>query len=178
VEHCASRFQLVNSWDSVSRRNVGGNMADQANRPHRKGKEKKPHSGGPNPKAFAFATPGKLQKQAARSHDVWVLVTPVRDSLLTNTEKRKTPPCTARRPSSRRSPSDYCRRRWPSRSRKNDPYKVSDQTIHEADTFYADGPSHSCNVKAATTHVHRMSGRFTREHDRYRKGGGHCAVND
>lgn len=46
-------------------------MADQANRAHRKTKEKKAHSGGPNPKAFAYATPGKLQKQAARSHDVW-----------------------------------------------------------------------------------------------------------
>ncbi|KAF2279347.1 DUF663-domain-containing protein [Westerdykella ornata] len=45
-------------------------MADQTNRPHRKSKEKKPHSGGHNPKAFAYATPGRLQKQAARSHDV------------------------------------------------------------------------------------------------------------
>ncbi|KAI9709028.1 MAG: hypothetical protein M1812_007784 [Candelaria pacifica] len=45
-------------------------MEDQANRPHRKTKEKKKHTGGPNPKAFAFARPGKLQKQAARSHDV------------------------------------------------------------------------------------------------------------
>jgi hypothetical protein len=45
--------------------------ADQSNRPHRKTKEKKAaHSGAPNPKAFAFATPGRLQKQAARSHDV------------------------------------------------------------------------------------------------------------
>ncbi|KAK8217273.1 Glycoside hydrolase 2 (Mannanase, beta-galactosidase) [Zalaria obscura] len=46
-------------------------MADnQANRPHRAPKEKKAHSGGPNPKAFAFAKPGKLQKAAVRSHDV------------------------------------------------------------------------------------------------------------
>lgn len=45
-------------------------MADQANRPHRKTKEKKGRSGGPNPKAFAVAAPGKLQRQAARSHDV------------------------------------------------------------------------------------------------------------
>ncbi|OCK98863.1 DUF663-domain-containing protein [Cenococcum geophilum 1.58] len=45
-------------------------MADQANRPHRKTKEKKAHSSGLNPKAFAFANPGRLQKQAARSHDV------------------------------------------------------------------------------------------------------------
>ena len=46
-------------------------MADnQANRPHRPAKEKKKHTGGDNPKAFAFAKPGKLQKAAARSHDV------------------------------------------------------------------------------------------------------------
>ncbi|KAL5117817.1 Glycoside hydrolase 2 (Mannanase, beta-galactosidase) [Pleosporales sp. CAS-2024a] len=45
-------------------------MADQGNRPHRATKAKKPHTGGPNPKAFAYATPGRLQKQAARSHDV------------------------------------------------------------------------------------------------------------
>ncbi|MCJ1478091.1 Glycoside hydrolase 2 (Mannanase, beta-galactosidase) [Lambiella insularis] len=45
-------------------------MDDQANRPHRKPKEKKKHTGGPNPKAFAYAAPGRLQKQAARSHDV------------------------------------------------------------------------------------------------------------
>ncbi|PSN71289.1 DUF663-domain-containing protein [Corynespora cassiicola Philippines] len=45
-------------------------MADQSNRAHRVKKEKKAHSGGPNPKAFAYATPGKLHRQAARSHDV------------------------------------------------------------------------------------------------------------
>ncbi|KAF2816912.1 DUF663-domain-containing protein [Mytilinidion resinicola] len=45
-------------------------MDNQANRAHRKTKEKKPHSGGPNPKAFAYSGPGRLQKQAARSHDV------------------------------------------------------------------------------------------------------------
>ncbi|KAF1913024.1 hypothetical protein BDU57DRAFT_532140 [Ampelomyces quisqualis] len=45
-------------------------MADQGNRPHRTTKPKKAHTGGPNPKAFAYATPGRLQKTAARSHDV------------------------------------------------------------------------------------------------------------
>ncbi|KAL8706792.1 MAG: hypothetical protein Q9201_000218 [Fulgogasparrea decipioides] len=45
-------------------------MEDQANRPHRKAKVKKKHTGDKNPKAFAYAKPGKLQKQAARSHDV------------------------------------------------------------------------------------------------------------
>ena len=46
-------------------------MADQqANRPHRKGKEKKAPTGGPNPKAFAFNAPGRLAKQGARSQDV------------------------------------------------------------------------------------------------------------
>ncbi|KAF2684036.1 GTP binding protein Bms1 [Lentithecium fluviatile CBS 122367] len=43
---------------------------DQANRPHRKVKEKKAHTGDRNPKAFAYAAPGRLQKQATRSHDV------------------------------------------------------------------------------------------------------------
>ncbi|KAI8941563.1 hypothetical protein NX059_002778 [Plenodomus lindquistii] len=46
-------------------------MADsQANRPHRPAKEKKAHSGGPNPKGFAYAAPGRFKKQAARSTEV------------------------------------------------------------------------------------------------------------
>jgi ribosome biogenesis protein BMS1 len=45
-------------------------MDAQQNKPHRKSKEKKQHSGGPNPKAFAFSNPGKLARTAARSHDV------------------------------------------------------------------------------------------------------------
>jgi hypothetical protein len=45
-------------------------MEDQSNRPHRKVKDKKAHTGDKNPKAFAFSAPGRLQKQAARSHDV------------------------------------------------------------------------------------------------------------
>jgi ribosome biogenesis protein BMS1 len=44
---------------------------DQTHRPHRTSKTKKKHDASqPNPKAFAFAAPGRLQKQAARSHDV------------------------------------------------------------------------------------------------------------
>lgn len=46
-------------------------MDDQGNRPHRKTKEKKGHDKSqPNPKAFAFAKPGKLTKNAHRSGDV------------------------------------------------------------------------------------------------------------
>ncbi|EAQ88285.1 hypothetical protein CHGG_04904 [Chaetomium globosum CBS 148.51] len=49
-------------------------MDGQAHKPHRaskKSKEKKTqHQGGQNPKAFAFSNPGKLAKQAARSHDI------------------------------------------------------------------------------------------------------------
>ncbi|RYO81073.1 hypothetical protein DL762_007318 [Monosporascus cannonballus] len=45
-------------------------MDDQAHKPHRKSKEKKKHTGDRNPKAFAFSNPGKLQRAAARSHDV------------------------------------------------------------------------------------------------------------
>ncbi|ODH20175.1 hypothetical protein ACO22_05952 [Paracoccidioides brasiliensis] len=48
-------------------------MEDQVNRPHRKSKEKKKKNkdqSGANPKAFAVAHAGRLQKQAARSHDI------------------------------------------------------------------------------------------------------------
>ncbi|KAK4544493.1 hypothetical protein LTR36_004064 [Oleoguttula mirabilis] len=44
---------------------------EQAHRAHRPTKEKKKHTAGqPNPKAFAYAAPGRLAKQAARSQDV------------------------------------------------------------------------------------------------------------
>ncbi|KAI1339492.1 hypothetical protein F5Y15DRAFT_382705 [Xylariaceae sp. FL0016] len=45
-------------------------MEDQAHKPHRKAKEKKKNTGDHNPKAFAVSNPGKLQRQAARSHDI------------------------------------------------------------------------------------------------------------
>ncbi|KKA27555.1 hypothetical protein TD95_002399 [Thielaviopsis punctulata] len=44
---------------------------EQLHKPHRKSKDrKKPTSGERNPKAFAFANPGKLNRAAARSHDI------------------------------------------------------------------------------------------------------------
>ncbi|RDW80358.1 DUF663-domain-containing protein [Coleophoma crateriformis] len=45
-------------------------METQAHRAHRPSKEKKKHTGDKNPKAFAFANPGRLAKTAARSHDI------------------------------------------------------------------------------------------------------------
>ncbi|KAL9126696.1 MAG: hypothetical protein Q9217_004293 [Psora testacea] len=45
-------------------------MEDQQNRPHRKPKEKRKHIGDRNPKAFGYANPGRLAKQAVRSHDI------------------------------------------------------------------------------------------------------------
>ncbi|KAH7328148.1 putative ribosome biogenesis protein, partial [Stachybotrys elegans] len=45
-------------------------MEQQVHKPHRKSKEKKKHTGDHNPKAFAFARPGKLQRTAARSQDI------------------------------------------------------------------------------------------------------------
>lgn len=47
-------------------------MEDQAHRSHHKTKEKKKkkHTGDRNPKAFAYANPGRLAKQAVRSHDI------------------------------------------------------------------------------------------------------------
>ncbi|KAK4223761.1 ribosome biogenesis protein bms1 [Podospora fimiseda] len=47
---------------------------EQTHKPHRQSKKskdaKKQHSGGPNPKAFVVSNPGKLARQAARSHDI------------------------------------------------------------------------------------------------------------
>jgi ribosome biogenesis protein BMS1 len=45
-------------------------MEEQTNRPHRKSKEKKKHTGDRNPKAFAYANPGRLNRTAARSGDL------------------------------------------------------------------------------------------------------------
>ncbi|KAH6895435.1 hypothetical protein B0T10DRAFT_434769 [Thelonectria olida] len=47
-------------------------MEEQTHKPHRKSKDRKEkkHTGERNPKAFAFANPGKLNRQAARSSDV------------------------------------------------------------------------------------------------------------
>ncbi|KAK6579760.1 hypothetical protein PZA11_007996 [Diplocarpon coronariae] len=47
-------------------------MEEQENRAHRPSKEKKKtkHLGDKNPKAFAYANPGRLAKSAARSHDL------------------------------------------------------------------------------------------------------------
>ncbi|KAK3368902.1 hypothetical protein B0T24DRAFT_658549 [Lasiosphaeria ovina] len=49
-------------------------MDGQSHKPHRQAKKskdkKKEHTGAPNPKAFTFTNPGKLAKQAARTHDI------------------------------------------------------------------------------------------------------------
>ncbi|KAH7409741.1 hypothetical protein BKA64DRAFT_665735 [Cadophora sp. MPI-SDFR-AT-0126] len=47
-------------------------MEEQSNRAHRPSKDKKKtkHVGDKNPKAFAYANPGRLAKSAARSHDL------------------------------------------------------------------------------------------------------------
>ncbi|KAI1007437.1 Ribosome biogenesis protein [Podosphaera aphanis] len=45
-------------------------MEEQSHKAHRATKVKKKHTGDRNPKAFAFANPGRLAKTAARSHDI------------------------------------------------------------------------------------------------------------
>jgi ribosome biogenesis protein BMS1 len=50
--------------------------SQQTNKPHRSAKDdsgkkkKKLHANGQNAKAFAVSAPGRLQRQAMRSHDV------------------------------------------------------------------------------------------------------------
>jgi hypothetical protein len=153
-------------------------MADaQSNRPHRPKKEKKPHTGDKNPKAFAYAAPGKLKRQAARSTEVCKSRSCAL-SLLTFPGQRKAPPRTARRPSSRRSSPNYCRRRWPPWCRKNHSHQELDQTIHQADPLCAHRPSHSSHLEAQTPYVPRMSRRLARQHDRHCESSGHSVVVD
>jgi hypothetical protein len=152
-------------------------MADQGNRPHRTTKEKKAHTGGPNPKAFAYATPGKLHRQAARSHDVLSPLNPGK-AMLTCTGQRKAPPRPARRPPARRGTPDHCRCRWPARRRQDYPHKVSHPSLHQTNPLDPDGTAHSRDFKTATPHLHRMSRRFARQHDRRREGGGYRFAHD
>jgi hypothetical protein len=152
-------------------------MADQGNRPHRTTKEKKAHTGGPNPKAFAYATPGKLHRQAARSHDV---LSPFDSdkSILTCTGQREAPPRPSRRPPARRGTPDHRRCRWPTRCWQDHPHKVSHPSLHQTDPLYSVGTSHSRHLETATPHLHRMSCRLARQHDRRRKGGGYRFTHD
>ena len=57
-------FHCVAAGSNTSR------MEDQANRPHRKSKAKNKSTSGSNPKAFAFAAPGRLKRDAARSSEI------------------------------------------------------------------------------------------------------------
>lgn len=43
---------------------------------------------GANPKAFAVSNPGKLNKQAARSHDVWIFPSRLCDDIATPLDVR------------------------------------------------------------------------------------------
>jgi hypothetical protein len=152
-------------------------MADQGNRPHRTTKEKKPHTGGPNPKAFAFATPGRLQKTAARSHDVCRLLDPQK-ALLTGTGQRKAPPRSSRRPPPRRSTPNHCRCRWPSRRRQNYTHQVAHPSLHQADPLSPDRTAHSRHIETAASYLYGMSRRLARQHDRHCKGCRYCAAHD
>jgi hypothetical protein len=153
-------------------------MADaQSNRPHRPKKEKKPHTGDKNPKAFAFSAPGKLKRQAARSTEVCKSLSSA-PLQLTCPGQREAPPRTARRPSSRRGTSHHRRRRRPSRCRKDHSHQEFDQTIHQADPVHAHRSPHSRYLEAQTSHVRRMSRGLARQHDRHCKGGGHSAADD
>jgi hypothetical protein len=152
-------------------------MADQGNRPHRTTKPKKAHSGGPNPKAFAYATPGKLHKQASRSHDVRTPFNSDR-AMLTEIGQREAPPRSACRPPARRSSSDHRRRRWPARRRQDYAHKVSHPSLHQADPLIPIRPHHSRDLETATPHLYGMSGRLAREHDRCCESSGHCTAHD
>ena len=142
-------------------------MAEQqSNRAHRAPKEKKQHSGGPNPKAFAYAAPGRLQKQAARSHDVRLQDRTRRSCQRdvcadTKIGQRKAVPRAAGGSSTGRSTTYYCRRRRTARSRKDHSDQVSGPSLHKTDPFASDRTPHSGHIEKTTTHLHRDACRLS-----------------
>lgn len=97
---------------------------------------------------------------------------------LTLLGQRKAPTCPARRPPARRGPSHHRGRRWSPRCWKNHFDQISDSTIHETNPLDTYRTPHSSYIETAASHIHRMSGRFPGEHDRYRESGGYCAAYD
>ena len=159
-------------------------MEDQANRPHRKAKVKKKHTGGKetrdhnepqctdfftdkNPKAFAYANPGKLQKQATRSHDACSLTLSHHlQHLMNPTGQRKAPPCSSRRsPPCRTSPYHRCGR-WSSRRWENHSHQISHQAVHQTYPLPPCWSSYRGHIQTTTSDVPRMPLRLPRLHDR------------
>lgn len=82
---------------------------------------------GKNPKAFGFANPGRLAKQAVRSHDVWGLpLLSFQQTLTIVLDQRKAPPCPSCRPPPRRSSPNHCRCGWTSWSGQNYSHQILD----------------------------------------------------
>ena len=174
-------------------------MEQQTHRPHRPSKEKKKHAhtGGSslnslqslfwrklncfldrNPKAFAFANPGRLAKTAARSHDVGflkVLAHPLPADF--SEDKRKKISCTSSRSHTRRTPSTTGHHRWPSRCWEDNSSKVAGQEICEGNAVKSPRADHSRHIEEAAIDICRMSER-SRGNGRHVQGGRHSAAHD
>lgn len=120
-----------------------------------------------NPKAFAFANPGKLQKQATRSHDACSLIlSHYMQCLMNPTGQRKAPPCSSRRsPPCRTSPYHRCSR-WSSRRWENHSHQVSHQAVHKTCPLSPRWSSYRGHIQTTTSNVPRMPLRLPRLHDR------------
>ena len=128
-----------------------------------------------NPKAFAFANPGRLAKSAARSHDV--CIEPDSQHLLTSADQREAPTCPSNRPNPRRTSSTTCHNRWTPRRRKDNTPQIPRQTIRKRNPLRPPRTHHSSNFEAATPDIRRMSQR-TRSNGGHVKGGRHRAPDD
>ncbi len=136
-----------------------------------------------NPKAFAFSNPGKLARQAARSHDVCHGL-PIANSCLSmltvvrSIDQGKAPPCPSRRPHPGRAATAACRHRWPPRGGKNNttvrlfhcfseispnrPHveqQVLGSTICKGDNIGSGRAHHHRYLQETAVDLHRMSER-------------------
>ncbi len=111
-----------------------------------------------NPKAFAYANPGKLQKQATRSHDACSFILSHHlQHLMNTTGQRKAPPCSSRRSPPCRTSSYHRCGRWSSRSWENHSHQISHQAVHQTYSLPPCWSSYRGHIQTPTSNVPRMS---------------------
>jgi len=140
----------------------------QSHQPHRPVKARKSEKieKGKNPKAFAYATPGRFAKQAARAHDVSILTHFNCTFLLTiGLDQRETLTCPACRSITRGSAPDHCRSGRTVWGWKNDADKVFDKTVYETNPNPSYWSFDSRDFQEEEIDLCRKPGRFIGEHD-------------
>lgn len=150
---------------------------------------------GANPKAFAFSNPGKLNKQAARSHDVcssnfeivapkliWISALGQREEIACapggsharrgsahGRRDCRAPRCKSWHDSMRLIFEHCISNSWFVHARigrQDNSREVASPSLYEADTQLTSGSAHRRDIQEEAPHVSRMPVRFSCGHDR------------